>query len=214
MIIAITACIVTYIGDVLMLAQPMSGSEYFSIYKNTMVSVSHQRLLWGNTLGLAVMFQLFGYFVVYLMIKRENLLLANMFFYSLCFSMLAGLAYHCSFAFYGTGLQVHKAVNSSITSSMIAQFEEYHIILYRFMGLFFGLGSLAFAVLIFWKDTLFKKWHFLFNPLFILIVVRLLLKLIPSPAGGYLAPGYGNITAVIFFLFAISVLHKNKWQVE
>lgn len=212
LILAFAGCGVTFAGDILLLGGPLSGKEYFTVYKKSMINVSHWRLLAGNTLGLFVILELFGFWALYLVLKKDHSALAKTIFFCLSFSMLAGLAYHSAFAFYGVGLQVHDKIKSEITALMIQQFEIYHAILYKMLGLFFGLGSAAFAILVLWKNTIFKKWHAFLNPLVILVAVRFTLSLIPSPAGGYLAPGYGNITNIVFFLIFTVVLIKNDWQ--
>ncbi len=65
-LLAIAGCLGTYAADLLLLAAPLSGSEYFAVYQGTMVDASHTRLLWGNTLGLIFLpLQLFGLWVVH-----------------------------------------------------------------------------------------------------------------------------------------------------
>ncbi len=211
--LAFLGCAVTFAGDVLLLGAPLSGREYFSVYKNTMTAIPHWRLLAGNTLGLCVILELFGFWALYLVFKKDHAVLAKTIFFCFSFSMLAGLAYHSAFAFYGQGLQIHDKINSELTALMIQRFEMYHMVLYKMLGLFFGLGSAAFALLVLWKTTVFKKWYAIANPLVILIAVRFLLSLIPSPLGGYIAPGYGNITNIVFFSIFTFVLIKRDWAI-
>ncbi len=211
--IAVFGCMLTFVGDVIMLGGPMSGSEYFLIYKDNMIGISHERLLVGNTMGLFVILELFGFWSLHLILRQNSKMLSAAIFFCMSFSMLAGLAYHCSFAFYGTGLQVHQQLNNEATGMMIRRFFVYHDIFYKLMGLFFGTGSLLFMMLVVWKNTAFKKWQAILSPLVILIGVRFILSMIPSPIGGYIAPGYGNITNILFFCFIILVMVQKKWEI-
>ncbi len=213
MLIAIVACAGAFLSDILMLAVPLGGMEYFSSYKLNMIRISSDRLFIGNTLGVVfIPLELFGFWALYLMIKKYQQFLASLILFTLSFSMMAGIAYHANFAFYGIGLQTHELIKNDMTKFMIGKFELFHGILYQMMGLFYGIGSTAFIILIIWKKTIFKKWHVLFAPIILLIVARYLLSLIPSPLGGYIAPGYGNITNSLFFIFLTIVFWKHNWE--
>lgn len=208
--LAAAGCVITFAGDILMLGAPMSGSEYFRVYKTTMIDTSYERLLIGSTLGLFVTLELFGFWALYLMLRQSSKRLSAAIFLCLCFSMIAGIAYHSCFAFYGSGLQVHQQIHSEITGLMIDRFNAYHSVLYMTMGLFYSAGSFLFVIVVLRKKTVFKKWQALLNPLTLLVAVRLLLSIIPTPAGGYIAPGYGNITNIVFFSFLLFVMTKTK----
>jgi hypothetical protein len=213
MLIAIFACAGAFASDILMLAVPLSGLEYFSSYKLNMIRISSERLFIGNTLGVVfIPLELFGFWALYLILKKQQQLLAFILIFTLSFSMISGIAYHANFAFYGIGLQVHEIIRNETTKFMIDKFKIFHETLYQMMGLFYGIGSIAFSILILWKKTIFKKWHIIFAPIMILIVVRFILSLIPSPIGGYIAPGYGNITNIIFFIFLTIMFWKHHWE--
>jgi hypothetical protein len=211
--LAAVGCVITLIGDVLMLGAPMSGSEYFRVYKTTMINTSFERLLLGNTLGLFVTLELFGFWALYLILKQNSKHLSAAIFFCFCLSMIVGIAYHSSFAFYGSGLQVDQQISNEITGLMIQRFNVYHNVLYILMGLFYAAGSFLFVILVLREKTVFKKWQAVLNPLALLAAVRLLLSIIPMPVGGYIAPGYGNITNIVFFSFLLYIMIKIKWDI-
>ncbi len=210
-LLAIVGCVGTYVGDVLLLGAPLGGKEYFAIYQNTMVDTSHSRLLWGNTLGLVFLpLQLFGLWGVYRVLARAHLWLARIALLGLAFSVIAGLAYHVTFAFVGTGLQVHKMIGNDVTAAMVELFKEYNITLFRFAQVSLSVGSLAFSALLLWKVTAVPRWVALLSPLPLLLMVRALVALIPAPAGGFIAPGYFNLTMLIFFITCFVTLRRDR----
>ena len=199
-LLAIAGCLGTYAADLLLLAAPLSGSEYFAVYQGTMVGASHTRLLWGNTLGVVFLpLQLFGLWVVYRALACAHPWLARLASLGLAFAVVAGLAYHVTFAFVGTGLQVHQRLGNEVTAAMVARFKEYNVALYRFAQVSLSVGSLAFAALLLWRRTALPRWVALCSPLALLLLVRALAALIPAPVGGFVAPGYFNLTMLLFF---------------
>lgn len=188
-ILAIVGCIGTYMGDLLLLAVPLSGSEYYRIYQSAMINSSHARLLTGNTLGLVFLpLQLFGLWLLHLALSRSHLWLSRLVFFTLAYSVLSGLAYHVTFAFLGTGLQVDQQLNNTVTRLMIEQYKAYNLTLFRFAQVSLSIGALLFAIQVLWKETLFPKWIAILNPLLLLFLVRFLTSLIPAPVGGYIRP--------------------------
>ena len=206
-LLAVAGCLGTYAGDLLLLAAPLSGREYFAVYQTTMVDASHTRLLVGNTLGVVFLpLQLFGLWVVYQALTRAHLWLARIAYLGLAFAVIAGLAYHVTFAFVGTGLQVHRQVDSEVTAAMVARFREYNVTLFRFAQVSLSVGSLAFAALLLWKPMALPRWLALFSPLALLFLVRALAALLPAPVGGFVAPGYFNLTMLLFFVICFGAM--------
>ena len=199
-LLAVAGCLGTYAGDLLLLAAPLSGGEYFAVYQRTMLDASHTRLLWGNTLGLVFLpLQLCGLWVVHRALAPAHPWLARIASLGLAYAVVAGLAYHVTFAFVGTGLQVHQQLDNEVTAAMVERFGEYNLTLFRFAQVSLSVGSLAFAALLLWKRTALPRWVALCNPLTLLFMVRAPAALLPAPVGGFVAPGYFNLTMLLFF---------------
>ena len=199
-LLAVAGCLGTYAGDLLLLAAPLSGREYFAVYQRTMLDASHTRLLWGNTLGLVFLpLQLCGLWVVHRALVPAHPWLARLASLALAYAVVAGLAYHVTFAFVGTGLQVHQQLGDEATAAMVARFGEYNLTLFRFAQVSLSVGSLAFAALLLWRRTALPRWVALCSPLALLALVRALAALLPAPVGGFVAPGYFNLTMLLFF---------------
>ena len=208
-LLAIVGCLGTYAADLLLLAAPLSGSEYFAVYQGTMVEASHTRLLWGNTLGVVFLpLQLFGLWAVHRALARAHLWLARVASLGLAFAVIAGLAYHVTFAFVGTGLQVHRQLGNEATAAMVARFREYNLTLFRLAQVSLTVGSLAFAALLLWKRTALPRWAALCSPLALLLMVRALAALLPAPVGGFVAPGYFNLTMLTFFAICLGTMKE------
>ncbi|TFH43611.1 MAG: hypothetical protein E4G96_00730 [Chrysiogenales bacterium] len=134
MTMALTGCVITFISDLLMLAVPMSGLEYCTLYKSSMINIPFQRLFLGNTLGVIfIPLELFGFWVLYLMLRKTGRIIPVIIFLTLSFSMIAGIAYHASFAFFGTGLKVHGIVNNESTTMMMENYKLFHETFYLMM---------------------------------------------------------------------------------
>ncbi len=211
-LLAVVGCLGTYVGDLLLLAAPLSGRAYFAIYQHTMVNASHARLLWGNTLGLIFLpLQLFGLWLVYQTLARAHTWLARVAYLGLAFAVIAGLAYHVTFAFVGTGLQVHHQLGNETTAAMVARFRDYNLTLLRFAQVSLSVGSLAFTVLVLWQRTTLPRWVAACSPLPLLLAVRALASLLPAPVGGFVAPGYFNLTMLLFFAVCFGALRRTAW---
>ncbi len=209
LLLAVAGCLGTYVADLLLLAAPLSGSEYFAVYQGTMVDASHTRLLWGNTLGVVFLpLQLCGLWAVHRALARARPWLARVASLGLAFAVIAGLAYHVTFAFVGTGLQVHQQLGNEVTAAMVARFREYNLTLFRFAQVSLSVGSLAFAALLLWRRTALPRWVALCGPLPLLLLVRALAALLPAPVGGFVAPGYFNLAMLLFFAICLGAMRE------
>ncbi len=50
----------------------------------------------------------------------------------------------------------------------------------------------------------------LFSPLALLFMVRALAALLPAPVGGFIAPGYFNLTMLLFFVICLGAMRERS----
>lgn len=209
--LAAMGCVGTWVSDNFLLAAPISGAEYYRIYPTTMAGVSFERLLWGNTLGLVTLsLELCGLWLLHQVLRRSDERLSWIVLVTLGFSIIAGIAFHVASAFLGTGYQIQQQLSNEVTRQMVRQFETYRETLFRFAQISLGLGAALFALHVIVRQTPFPKWMAIVNPLSLLLLVRFAASLIPSPIGGYIAPGYFNIAMLLFFTANFVIIWRSN----
>ncbi|MEM9172989.1 MAG: DUF6796 family protein, partial [Pseudomonadota bacterium] len=165
-------------------------------------TVPFQPVLWGSLLGYAVLpLALLGLWPLYRALepagRRLALVPVVLFGYSL--TLFAG--YHYAAVLYALGFQAADAASNSLLTEQLMQVNDGALTV---IGIPLTIASLWIIGLILSGKTLYARWMAIVSPLLTQLISPLV-KMIPSPYGGYIVPGSMTIVFVVFFALALWV---------
>lgn len=200
-IIGIIGATLMFVGDMLLYytLEPIASFEEEII--PIMGKISFTRLKIGGLLGpLCASMYLVGYYQVYLAIKAKFKKMAMTVFTLLGIAIIFGGAFHSHFPHMGF-------VSHFDYKDALKVIQEYTITTYFVTIILNLLGYVLLAYLVLTKKTYYPKWIVLCSPL-VLIWFSDLVQLLPQPFKIFIAGGWSNITAIIFFAVSTWTLLK------
>lgn len=207
----ITGVLVTVISDLILLGRPVNADMFFRLGTESMAGMAQWRITFGTFLGVFVLpLQIAGLIPFYVGLKPAGKLMPAVVTVMNAHAVMMGVAFHVSYAYIGSGWKLFYGLGSGNTaaSGMIKSFDFYWRILVLTMLAEISLASAYYVFAILKRKTLFPKWMALLNPLVVFIVMYPLIYFIPAPVGGYIAPGYLNLSTMAFFILSTSVVYK------
>lgn len=201
-LIGIIGTIITIISDFILLGSPISALEFFKQGTQIMTNIDQWRITFGTFLGVIFLpMQIFGIFYIYSILKNSCKLLSLSFLLTTVHGLIMGVAFHISYAYIASGWKLFYEFNNNILLlELTLKFNYYWKINIIILLIDLIISSILFTYIILKKNTPFSKPISLFNPLSIFILMYLIIILIPSPIGGFIAPAYLNISTLIFFI--------------
>ena len=191
------------VSDVFLLSRPTDGKTYYLDPLDAMTAMSSRRLALGNVLGVVTLpYAILGLFQVQYMLAPAGAWLSwpPVLFLGWMFCM--GCASHDSWAFLGHIRRTQKQNPSTAIDALTDDAQAIWATIYRLSGMAYMLGSIWMAVAIFMGETHYPLWFGLLNPLLLFFGQEFIVKRLPAPWGGYLAPTSSNLVWVL--LYAIS----------
>ncbi len=163
--------------DMILLAQPVSGSYYDLSSFGAMGHISSIRAVWGSTLGLVCAFFIcFGFWYLMQLFRNVSEKLAILLFISLCSVEFFGGAFHAGYYF----LSDQRLVPSVLIADYIQHLEWLS---------YLGVPGYIAGTILFYRLTLdpkFPKWFRYANPIVLHGILLLLFTILPAPIGGRL----------------------------
>jgi len=201
-VIAIIASLAGAAADILLLYHPAGGYEKSNY--DFLVHISDTRLLAGSYLGiLAIPLEILGLFHIYRALEPAGKIYAGAIVFLSVYIIFPGVAYHATVAFTATLVKLQPA----LTEELFAEKFSFIKTLFEPLGaiLFIGFAavSLMFSYLVAFRQTHFKIWMALCNPLAFYMVFVALYLFVPV-VGNFLIPAGFNLA--FFFFFACSLL--------
>ena len=229
--IGILAVFFTINSDVILLGRPDSAYSFFAKPTECMAEIAPWRITAGVFIGVFMLpFQLAGLAPLYYGLKplgRRTQLLAVI---PSGHALTMGIAFHMSYAFMASGWKLyHAAVPGNQTAAalgndllkeapwndsaalMMKSFDFYWKLLIVIMLAELIFCSCFFAITVLRGKTLFPKWMAAFNPLLIIGAMFVIIFLIPSPVGGFIAPTILNTSNFVFFILStVIIINRTK----
>ncbi len=229
--IGILAVFFTIISDVILLGRPDNAYSFFAKPTECMAEIAPWRITAGVFIGVFMLpFQLAGLAPLYYGLKplgRRTQLLAVI---PSGHALTMGIAFHMSYAFMASGWKLyHAAVPGNQTAAalgndllkeapwndsaalMMKSFDFYWKLLIVIMLAELIFCSCFFAITVLRGKTLFPKWMAAFNPLLIIGAMFVIIFLIPSPVGGFIAPTILNTSNFVFFILStVIIINRTK----
>lgn len=218
--IGITAVFFTIISDVILLGRPDSAYSFFANPTECMTEIPLWRITAGVFIGVFMLpFQLAGLAPLYYGLKplgRKMQLLAVI---PSGHALTMGIAFHMSYAFMASGWKLYHAAapgnnaaapGNDSAALMMKSFDFYWKLLIVIMLAELIFCSCFFAITVLRGKTLFPKWMAAFNPLFIIGAMFVIIFLIPSPVGGFIAPTILNTSNFTFFILSTVVISNRE----
>jgi hypothetical protein len=176
--------------DMVLLAQPVSGSAYDLSSFGAMPNVSAFRASLGSLLGIVCAFFIcFGFWHVKQIFETDSKTQATVLFIAFCSVEFFGGAFHAAYYFI--------AGEHSLRPDVVARF-IHHLEILSWLGVpGYLIGTYLFYRLASGKK--FPTWFRFSNPLFIQGAFLIVFTLLPSPYGGYLKPTFMNVGFAVFF---------------
>lgn len=176
--------------DMILLAQPVSGSAYDLSSFGAMPQISALRASIGALGGIICAFFIcFGFWHLKKIFEPVNQNLAWWLFVSLCSVQFFGGAFHAGYYF----LSGEHGLNPDVLSGF-----THHLQMLSWLGVpGYVVGTILFFRLA--SNSIFPPKLRFCNPLFIHAVILLIFTVLPAPVGGYLKPTFINVGFAIFF---------------
>ena len=204
--IGIIAALLTAISDMILLGRPVSAYTFFEFGTESMAELAQWRIIAGTFIGVfALPFQIMGTVPLYYGLKSAGSVMAGVVFGTAAYALVMGVAFHVSYAYIGSGWSVNHdmGVGNSTVSEMMTRFDLYWKIIIIAVAAGLLVSSVCYVFLVLTGKTLYPKWMAVLNPVCIFLVLFPLIILIPAPVGGYIAPAYMNLAALMFFVLAL-----------
>jgi len=171
--------------------------------------ISLHRLTLGHFIAVSfVPFYIAGYYHFYLIFKDKNPKIAATIFTLGTIAFIIGGMWISSRA--QLGYLVHKIAenpNNEALLSLIEVYKNHAEILVKSLRIWVAGISILFVIPILKNETIYPKWMALFNPIFLLIGIAILYKIIPN-VGYIIGPIAMNV--VHFILFGLSLILIKK----
>jgi hypothetical protein len=180
--------------DMVLLAQPVSGSAYDLSSFEAMPDVSAFRASVGSLAGIICAFFIcFGFWHIRQMFKPSHQNLSSILFIAFCSVEFFGGAFHAAYYF----ISGEHFLQPDVLDKFIR-----HLKVLSWLGVpGYLLGTFLFFRFASAKN--YPAWFRLANPLLIHGVFLLLFTILPAPVGGYLKPTFMNVGFAVFFFSAL-----------
>jgi hypothetical protein len=201
--IGIAAALGMAVCDMILLALPVSGTEFDLSSFGAMEQVGSFRADIGSTLGLVCAFFIcFGFWHLKKLFEPVNPKLAMLLFIALCSVEFFGGAFHAGYYFLaGTAFSTTPMPLVPVTT--LNDFRN-HLETLSYLGVpGFLIGSILFFKL--GLDKRFPAWFRFANPLITCGFFLVAFIFLPAPVGGYLKPTFINLGLAGMFMLALTV---------
>ncbi len=205
--IGIAGAFTMAVSDVILLGQPVSGSEYDIASLEAMANVDYLRAAVGTIEGLfAAFFICFGFWYVKSIFETVNKTLSLWLFVAFCSVFFFGGAFHAAYYFIasppldadGLSLIADEALNNF----------RIHLQTLSWLAVpGFLIGTVLFFKLA--SDGRFPIWYRFCNPLVLALIFLAMFWFLPAPYGGFLKPAFVNLAFLTFFAFSLKAAKGN-----
>lgn len=215
-LLGMAAVLITILSDFILIGKPNSAFSFLKLQTESMWGISTFRLGLGTFVGVVVLpFQLLGLVPVYYALKPAGKLLPRAAVIVNAHTLLMGVAFHISYAYIGSGWNLHHQENAKdLTLGLMNQYERYWMILAGIMLAELIFCSVAFSIPVIKGKTLFPRWMAFFNPIGVMIMMFPIVFILPYPIGGYIAPAYLNISTLVFFVITLKTSYGKVKEQE
>lgn len=210
-LIGILGAVLTFASDMILLGRPVSASEFLQWNTETMAFIEDWKITIGTFAGILFLpLQIIGLIPLYQGLKPAGRRMPHVVALFSAHALIMGVAFHTSYAFIADGWKLKHAVEAgnSMVSGLVEKFSFYWTILLVTMFVELMISSAVFVALILKGKTLYPKWMAVFNPICVFLILYPLILLLPVPVGGYIAPGYLNLSVAAFFTLSTLVVSK------
>ena len=205
-LLAVAGGIANGVGDYLLQGGPQPGPGVNTYAQ--LADAPYDRVFLGSLIGnAAIPLWLLGFWPVYLALAPagRHLALPPVLFLAYAFSIFPG--YHGSYALYAAGFQAQAlapAELSSTLATMVERMHAYHAAVLNLITISAPIGSLWFAAVVLFRETLFRRWMVIVSPILVPLT-QPLAEMLPAPYGAYIRPAWGTTIFTLFFLSATIV---------
>lgn len=176
--------------DMVLLAQPVSGSSYDISSFGAMPDVSAFRASLGALGGIVCAFFIcFGFWHLMREFENQNKLQAILLFVAFSSVEFFGGAFHSTYFF----ISGEHSLRPDLAANFLVQMQKLSLL---------GIPGYLAGTIIFYRLAGHKKyptWFRFCNPLLIHGLLLMLFTALPAPFGGYLKPTFVNIGFAVFF---------------
>lgn len=208
--LGVLATVLVGIGEYLLHYSPMilehaQNYEFFQFVSARNLSYGHVLVVIGLPLYFA------GYFHIFGMLKSGNKRLAQAVLILGIIAFAVGGVWIGSRSSIGTIVHLREAMNPDSYQQLINFYTNHLEILVMILRYVIALLSIFFISAVLKGGTLYKKWMWLCNPIFILIALVFFGKLIPA-FGKHSLPILMNVTHFILFGLSLYNLRRHTNQ--
>ena len=205
-LLGLLASVLVGLGEYFLHYSPniLEHSENYEFFK----FVPLHNLSLGHLLAvIGLPFYFAGYIHIYRMLRSGNETLARTVLAIGFVAFAVGGVWIGSRASIGNIVHLKDAINADTYQNLINHYTNNMEVLVQALRVIIALLSIMFAITILKGGTYYKKWMAIFNPIFILILLVVIGKLLPS-LGKHMLPILMNVTH--FILFSLSLYQLNK----
>lgn len=210
-IVGIIGAVALVISDMMLLAAPVSGQQFFGLEEMGLnnVTETNWRISIGVRLSLLMPLYFCGLWQIYQALKpgdwRFSLPTLLLFGYAIPLHMVVDLAQ----IFFGSTLNAQTALGNGegqALTGLLANFETYLNIIQRAEVTVFVVACIWFTLAVVTQKTYYPQWVALLTPALIVALVDMIARLLPAPYGGYLAPTSYNLAFLLLFVVSTILL--------
>jgi hypothetical protein len=199
--IGIAGALTMAAADIILLGQPVSGSQYDVSSFGAMDHIDSIRADIGSTLGLVASFFIcFGYWHLKKLFEPVNKNQSTILFIALSSVMFFGGAFHACYYFIANPGVAVDAPNL-IPQVVLNDFRN-HLEVLSYLGVpGFLIGTVLYYKLA--SNVRFAKWFRFTNPLIVSGFFLGLFYFLPAPVGGYIRPTFVNAATATMFILSL-----------
>jgi hypothetical protein len=165
------------------------------------------RITLGHFIAVSfVPFYIAGYYHLYLVFKPNNPNIAKAIFALGIISFIIGGMWIASRAQLGYLVhKIHDNPENLVLKSLLNDYHTHAEILVKSLRLWIAAISIFFVIPVFKRKTLYPRWMVLLNPLFLLIFILIIYKILPT-VGYVIGPIAMNVVHFVLFLTSLIVI--------
>jgi hypothetical protein len=210
-LVGIAGALLTIVSDLILLGSPSSAYSFLKSGTETMADLAQWRIIAGTYLGIFVLpFEIVGLITLYFGLKPAGKLVSLTVAITAAHALILGVAFHVSYLFIGSGWKLYHSSGLLNTPEyeMIKKLDYYLKIIGFIILVEIMFSSICYTVTIIKKKTLYPKWMSLFNPICVFLIMFPIVFTLPAPVGGFIAPAYMNLSAMVFLILSTATINK------
>ncbi len=217
-IIGIVGALLLMVADLLLLATPVSGQDFFDVGNDGWSNVAGMdawRIELGLRMNMLLPLYIVGLWQVYQALRPAPIYFPLPVFLLFSYTVVAQMTVRTGYIFLGRSFGTQADMSESSYSAIIQLINDFgqYVYLIEYMTItVYVFGCILFIAVVATLTTHYPQWMALLTPALTMAVIDMIARLSPAPIGGYLAPVRFNLAFLLLFVTSTIILWNKPTQ--